>query len=258
MRPTGLEGRIVVVTGALGGIGRAICRAALDEGMRVVATDVNVADSSSFDDVQQRDRLRVEALDVRDARAVDALIERIEAEWGAIDYGVNAAGVLATGLATDLSTDAWQRLFDVNVTGVFNVSCALARVMAPRGRGAIVTVGSNAGGLPRHSMAAYGASKAAAMLFTRSLGLELASSGIRCNVVAPGSTRTPMLAPVLDAGGEAALIAGDLDIYKNGIPLRKLAEPENIADAVLFFLSDRASHITMGILYVDGGAALHE
>lgn len=258
MRPTGLEGRIVVVTGALGGIGRAICRAALDEGMRVVATDVNVADGTSLADGHRADALRVETLDVRDGRAVDAMIDRVEAEWGPVDCGVNAAGVLATGLATDLSADEWQRLFDVNVTGVFNVSRALARVMAPRGRGAIVTVGSNAGGLPRHGMAAYGASKAAAMLFTRSLGLELAASGIRCNVVAPGSTRTPMLAPVLDAGGEEALIAGDLAIYKNGIPLRKLAEPRDIADAVLFLLSDRASHITMGSLYVDGGAALHE
>jgi 2,3-dihydro-2,3-dihydroxybenzoate dehydrogenase len=121
----------------------------------------------------------------------------------------------------------------------------------------MVTISSNAAGIPRGRMAAYAASKAAATMFTRCLGLELAEYGIRCNVVAPGSTRTPMQTAMWQAGSsEATVIAGSLDTYRPGIPLRKLAEPHEIADAVLFLLSNDASHITMADLYVDGGATL--
>lgn len=148
-------------------------------------------------------------------------------------------------------------MFDVNAHGVFHVGRVLARHMAPRRRGSIVTVGSNAAGVPRHAMAAYAASKAAATMFTRCLGLELAPLGIRCNIVAPGSTLTPMQTGMWnDDSGAARVIAGQPESFKAGIPLGKLATPEDVADAVLFLLSDRAGHITMTDLYVDGGATL--
>jgi 2,3-dihydro-2,3-dihydroxybenzoate dehydrogenase len=124
----------------------------------------------------------------------------------------------------------------------------------PRGAGAIITVSSNAGGVPRTNMAAYAASKAAATMFTRCLGLELARSGIRCNVVSPGSTGTAMQ-QVLGAAPEA-VIAGDPGSYRVGIPLGRIADPADIADAVVFLASDQARHITMQDLYVDGGATL--
>jgi 2,3-dihydro-2,3-dihydroxybenzoate dehydrogenase len=106
-------------------------------------------------------------------------------------------------------------------------------------------------------MAAYAASKAAATSFTKTLGLELARYGIRCNVVAPGSTETPMLTAMY-ADGDAAgpSVGGSPATYRVGIPLGKLAQPEDIAHAVLFLLSDRAAHITLHGLTVDGGAAL--
>src|SRR5699024_949013 len=102
---------------------------------------------------------------------------------------VNVAGVLHHGPAIATSDADWDALFDINAKGVFHVCRALVRHMAARRRGNIVTVSSNAAGIPRHGMAAYAASKAAASMYTRSLGLELAPLGIRCNVVAPGSTR---------------------------------------------------------------------
>lgn len=254
MQLTGIAGKIAFITGAAGGIGAAVVRSLAAAGARVVATD---ADAVALDTLRSIADVRRERLDVRDSGQVDALIGRIEHQAGPIDIGVNVAGVLRTGVATETSDQDWQDLFDINARGVFYVSRALARHMRPRGRGNIVTVSSNAAGIPRHGMAAYAASKAAATLFTRSLGLELAPHGIRCNVVAPGSTLTPMQTGMWDGpDGEAAVIRGSLDTYKNGIPLGRIAAPEDVADAVMFLLSDQSRHMTMANLYVDGGATM--
>ncbi|MQA98651.1 MAG: SDR family oxidoreductase, partial [Streptosporangiales bacterium] len=121
-------------------------------------------------------------------------------------------------------------------------------------------VASNAGGVPRSGMAAYAASKAAAAQFTRCLGLEVGAYGIRCNIVAPGSTDTPMLRSLWpdpeDPAGAAGTIDGDPSAYRVGIPLRRIATPEDVAAAVAFLVSPHSRHITLQELYVDGGAAL--
>lgn len=261
MQLTGFDGKIALVTGAAGGIGAAVVRLLHASGATVVATDIEApvveAGGADIPVPSALAAIHPRALDVTDAHAVDALVAQIEADLGPIDLAVNVAGVLSTASVLDLSADEWRRTFAVNADGVFHVSQALARVMAQRRRGAMVTVSSNAAGIPRQNMAAYAASKAATTMFVRCLGLELAPLGIRCNVVAPGSTRTPMQTGMWrDAGGEARTISGSLETFKSGIPLGKLAEPEDIAHAVMFLLSDQAGHIAMSDLYVDGGATL--
>ncbi|WP_158881737.1 2,3-dihydro-2,3-dihydroxybenzoate dehydrogenase [Amycolatopsis anabasis] len=237
-----------LVTGAAQGIGAAVARAFAATGVPVAGADLREVTA---------DGVRGYRLDVSDPAEVDRVVARVEDELGPIDVLANVAGVLRVGAVTDTSDADWHALFAVNTTGVFTVSRAVARRMIPRRTGTIVTVSSNAAGVPRMDMAAYAASKAAATMFTKSLGLELARYGIRCNVVAPGSTDTPMqraLWPDGDSG--RSVISGSPEAFKAGIPLGRLAEPEDIADAVVFLASDKARHITMHDLYVDGGATL--
>lgn len=251
MKLSGFDGTLAVVTGAAGGIGAALVQQLLDSGCVVVATDLAAPALPTHPNLHAR------AVDVSDAGAVDALVSWAETTLGPVGFGINVAGVLQVGTVDQIDDAHWRRVFAVNTDGVFHLSRALARVMTPRGKGAIVTVSSNAAGVPRHGMAAYAASKAAATMFTRCLGLELAPHGIRCNIVAPGSTLTPMQTGMWeDADGAQRVIEGNLDTYKAGIPLRKLASPDDIAQAVMFLLSDQACHIAMSDLYVDGGATL--
>jgi 2,3-dihydro-2,3-dihydroxybenzoate dehydrogenase len=253
MRLTGFEDKVAFVTGAGSGIGLAVTRLLLDEGAKVVATDVALGDLGSL----VHHNLYAAELDVRSSREVDRHIKQTIETHGTIDFGVNVAGVLSTTPIVETSDDEWDRVFAVNAAGVFHVSRALGRHMMTRRKGSIVTVASNAAGIPRQNMAAYAASKAASTMFTRCLGLELAPYGIRCNIVAPGSTLTPMQTGMwVDPSGEERVIEGSLPAFKTGIPLGKLATPDDIANSVVFLLSDRAGHITMADLYVDGGATL--
>lgn len=254
MRDSGLSGRLALVTGAGGGIGAAVVRLLVEEGARVVATDLP---STTLSGLAFLNGVRVESLDVSDGAAVEALFDRIEAEDGPIDLVASVAGVLSNVTVDQTSDAEWRRVFAVNTDGVFHLGRAASRRMGERGKGAFVTVSSNAAGVPRHAMAAYAASKAAATMFTRCLGLELGPKGVRCNIVAPGSTLTSMQTGMwADEDGAAGVIAGSPETFKAGIPLQKLATPDDIAEAVVFLLSDRAAHITMTDLYVDGGATL--
>ncbi|NSC25084.1 2,3-dihydro-2,3-dihydroxybenzoate dehydrogenase [Streptomyces albus subsp. chlorinus] len=254
-----MEDKVALVTGAAGGIGAAVVRALGRRGVRVAAVDRDAGRLAEVVAKLTVDGLAVEAFpaDVTRRAEVEDLVEGVERALGPLDFLVNAAGVLRLGPVRHQTDEDWAATFAVNTTGVFLVSRAVVDRMVPRSRGAVVTVASNAAGTPRTEMAAYAASKAAATMFTKCLALEVAGHGIRCNVVAPGSTDTAMLRSMWqDETGPQATVEGRPEAYKLGIPLGKLARPEDIADAVLFLLSDRAGHITMHDLTVDGGATL--
>nr|WGD64082.1 2,3-dihydro-2,3-dihydroxybenzoate dehydrogenase [Bacillus subtilis] len=196
--------------------------------------------------------------DVRDSAAIDEITARIEREMGPIDILVNVAGVLRPGLIHSLSDEEWEATFSVNSTGVFNASRSVSKYMMDRRSGSIVTVGSNACRCTKNIYGGICVFKGhAAVMFTKCLGLELAEYNIRRNIVSPGSTETDMQWSLwADENGAEQVIKGSLETFKTGIPLKKLAKPSDIADAVLFLVSGQAGHITMHNLCVDGGATL--
>lgn len=251
---------VALVTGAASGIGLAVAHALCRAGRRVALCDRDVAGltvaAESLRGEHGADVCSHE-LDVRDQASVTRVVDNIERSFGPLDAVALAAGVLHLGDATHVSAEAWRESLDINAGGVFHVARATVHRMAARGRGALVTVASNAARTPRLDMAAYCASKAAAVMFTKCLGLEVASRGVRCNVVSPGSTDTPMLRGMgLTSGDFSAVIAGDLARHRLGIPLARVASASDIADVVLFLLSEQARHVTMQELVVDGGATL--
>ncbi|MCU5067867.1 2,3-dihydro-2,3-dihydroxybenzoate dehydrogenase [Bacillus pacificus] len=248
------DGKTVLVTGAAQGIGSVVAKMFLERGATVIAVDQN---EEGLNELLNEIHLKTFCLDVSDSTAVEQMVNDIENEIAPIDILVNVAGVLRMGAIHSLSDEDWNKTFSVNSTGVFYMSRAVSKHMMQRKSGVIVTVGSNAANTPRMEMAAYAASKAATTMFMKCLGLELAAYNIRCNVVSPGSTETEMQRLLwADENGEKNIIAGSQSTYRLGIPLQKIAQPSEIAEAVLFLASDKASHITMHNLSVDGGATL--
>lgn len=250
---------VALVTGAAQGIGAAVALALARAGVPVAALDVQAEPLQALAARGADEGLRLwpHALDLRDGTAVHAAVDRIEAGHGPIAMLAQVAGVLRLGSALDGDDADWAHCFAVNADGVFHLARAVGRRMRARGAGSIVTVGSNAATVPRMQMAAYAASKAAARQFTLCLGLELAGHGVRCNLVAPGSTDTAMQRQLWPGDQvPAAVLQGSLPAFRTGIPLGRLAAPQDVAEAVLFLLSDAARHVTLHTLTVDGGATL--
>ncbi|WP_019202101.1 SDR family oxidoreductase [Tsukamurella sp. 1534] len=245
------------VTGAASGIGAAtalrlaqhgpVALADKDaDGLVATARAVSAAGGSATSHV----------LDVTDAADVAAALDAAERARGPVDALAHCAGILVAGPVLETPDADWSAAIAVNLTGTVTVLTAAARRMAARGAGAAVVVGSNAGNGPRVGLGAYGASKAAAHNASLTLALELAGSGVRINVVAPGSTATPMQTAF---GGEAAAdaaVVGDLSRHRLGIPLGRIADPEDIAGAIDYLLSPAARHVTAQVLTVDGGATV--
>lgn len=253
------ESKTALVTGAAQGIGLAIASQLAREGASVVMWDVKPEALAHAAKVLAADGGAVHqtVVDVRSQPSVMAGLDSALTNFGRIDVLVNAAGVLHTGALLEMGAADWQDTFDVNVKGTFLVSTSVAKSMCQQRSGCIVTVGSNAASTPRLQMGGYAASKAASAQFTKCLGLELAPWGIRCNVVSPGSTDTPMQRGLWSTPDSAErVIAGDLSQHRLGIPLKRIADAQDIAEAVCFLASDAARHITMHDLRVDGGATL--
>lgn len=188
--------------------------------------------------------------DVSDSAFCDATVDAVVAQHGRIDVLVNAAGTIHRADATGTSDDDWARVMRVNVDGSFFMSRAAVRHMAPAGGGAIVNFGSIWGGVGAVGVTAYCVSKGAIHQLTRAMALDHADDGIRINAVAPGEVNTPMLASQRATPPSKA----DLDAMAEAtIPIKRLAEPVEIAEMVRFLASDRASYMTGAIVPVDGG-----
>ena len=243
------RGQTVWVTGAGKGIGYSTALAFVAAGAQVTGFDL------AFDGEDYP--FATEVLDVADAQQVAQVCERLLAGAERLDVLVNAAGILRMGATDALSQADWQQTFAVNVGGAFNLfQNTMAQFRRQQG-GAIVTVASDAAHTPRIGMSAYGASKAALKSLALTVGLELASAGVRCNIVSPGSTDTDMQRVLwVSDDAEQQRIRGFAEQFKLGIPLGKIAHPQEIASTILFLASRSASHITLQDIVVDGGSTL--
>lgn len=241
--------KTVWVTGAGKGIGYATALAFVDAGARVIGFDREFT--------QENYPFATEVMDVADAAQVAQVCQRVLQKTPLLDVLVNAAGILRMGATDALSVDDWQQTFAVNVGGAFNLFSQTMTQFRRQQGGAIVTVASDAAHTPRIGMSAYGASKAALKSLALTVGLELAGCGVRCNVVSPGSTDTDMQCTLwVSEDAEQQRIRGFGEQFKLGIPLGKIARPQEIANTILFLASDLASHITLQDIVVDGGSTL--
>ncbi|WP_342321661.1 2,3-dihydro-2,3-dihydroxybenzoate dehydrogenase EntA [Kosakonia sp. BYX6] len=242
-------GKIVWVTGAGKGIGYATALAFVEAGAQVIGFDLAFRGNDY--------PFSCEVVDIADAGQAAAVCKRLLAQSERLDVLVNAAGVLHMGATDNLTAEAWQNTFSVNVGGAFNLfQQTMAQFRRQQG-GAIVTVCSDAAHTPRIGMSAYGASKAALKSLALTVGLELAASHVRCNIVSPGSTDTDMQRTLwVSDDAEQQRIRGYGEQFKLGIPLGKIARPQEVANTVLFLSSDLASHITLQDIVVDGGSTL--
>ena len=243
-----LAGKIAFVTGGGSGIGRATALAFAAEGARVAVADLN-ADSAAETAAliaAAGGEARQGALDVTDGAAVDAFVDALVADWGGLDCAFNNAGVALEGMETpwgDLA--AYDRSIAVNQRGLLLCMTAELRHMERAGRGAIVNTASIAG-MSGAGGAGYCGSKHAVVGLTRSAALRYAAQGIRINAVCPGAIRTPMVEAVAQEEEAARFIAAMH-------PMNRIGEAQEVADAVVFLCSDKASFITGHALAVDGG-----
>lgn len=245
-------GQVALVTGGAGGLGREICRAFLQEGAAVAVADANeAAVTEALADLAPLGRVTGLVVDVRDAAAVTAGIDRVAAELGGLDILVAAAGG-SLGTPRDLEEidpEDLDLVIDVNVKGTFHCAKAAVPHLRARGGGAIVTFSSIGGrstspvtGIP------YAAAKAGILGLTRRLAREVGPDGIRVNAIAPGLFLTGRLQGMFDA-----MAAGDRDEVLDSIPLRRMPELRECVDPVLFLASREASYVTGTVLDVNGG-----
>jgi 2,3-dihydro-2,3-dihydroxybenzoate dehydrogenase len=255
---SGLSGTVAVVTGAGRGIGQAVASALAEAGARLAIADIDAGSVEETRASLARDtEVFARALDVTRRDAVEQFVADAHARLGAIDSLVNVAGIQRLGPLTELPEADFDATFAVNVKGVFLMTQAAAKRMAGRKKGAVVTISSNAALVPRVKQGAYCASKAAVSHLMRVFALELGPLGIRCNCVDPGATETDMIRNMVATMGLGELLLrGSLESFRVGTPLQKNAQVADVANAVLFLLSDQAGHITMHDLVVDGGSSL--
>lgn len=248
-----LSGRAGVVTGGGSGLGRATALALASRGVSVVVADRDGGAAARVvaEIAAAGGAAAAETIDVTEPDACVRLVAACVDAYGALDLAVNNAGTTgATASVVDYPLDAWRSTMAVNLDGVFFSMRAELPVMVAAGRGAIVNVASGAGIMGFAGLPAYVASKHGVVGLTKSAAIECAPRGVRVNCVCPGSARTPML---------EGFMGGDPKIERMmtaGVPLGRLATPEEIAEAIVWLCSDAASYLVGHALVVDGGATI--
>lgn len=251
-----LKDNVAIVTGAGRGIGRAIALALAKEGASVVVADREPG-HETVKMIQElgRSGLYVQ-VDVRDAASVQHLISRTIEEFGKVDVLVNNAGVFIFARVEDMTEEQWDLTFDVNIKGMFLCCKAVAREMIARKvPGKIVNVSSSAGLAGHVGYSAYCSSKRAVLAFTESLAKELGPCGINVNAICPGDTETDMLADEVRKVAKQKSISEDRvrqDKLQN-IPLGRFATPDDIANVVVFLVSDESRHVSGEFIKITGG-----
>jgi 3-oxoacyl-[acyl-carrier protein] reductase len=239
------SGRVAIVTGASRGIGKAVALALAGAGAAVVAVARGDQAQATADTILAAGGKAIgRSVDVSDGAAVDALVKEAVEAFGKVDVLVNNAGITRDGLLLRMKRDDWDVVLQTNLTGAFVCSQAAIKVMIRQRYGRIVNISSVVGQTGNAGQANYAASKAGLIGFTKSLAREVASRNITANVVAPGFIDTDMTRAVPETVQKAWL---------ENIPLGRLGAPEDIADAVCFLASEKASYITGHVLAVNGG-----
>ncbi len=249
-----LAGKVAIVTGGGSGIGEEIARTFAREGARILVNDINVEGGQrvAASIVAANGAAASQAGDVTKAADVKAAVERALAEWGRLDIVVNNAGYAQKGgPMTEVTEAQFDRIFAVNVKGLYHTTNAVIPVFRKQGGGNFLNVASTAALRPRPNLTWYNASKGAVVTLTKSMAVELASDNIRANAIAPVATDTPLLPTFLGEDTPERRAA-----FRATVPLGRLGQPSDMANAALYLCSDEAAFVTGVCLEVDGGRCI--